>query len=79
MHHRRWLLVLFILMIPVTLQAQEAIPLWPPGSSELVGTAAEDVPQLTVYLPPADLATGTAIVICPGGGYRNLAMDHEGA
>lgn len=35
-------------------------------------------PTLTVYLPPADKANGTAVIICPGGGYRVLAADHEG-
>ncbi len=35
-------------------------------------------PTLTVYLPPRDRATGTAVVICPGGGHRILAIDHEG-
>jgi len=35
-------------------------------------------PALYVYLPPADKATGTAVLICPGGGYSVLAFDHEG-
>ncbi len=35
-------------------------------------------PDLTVYLPPADKANGTAVLICPGGGYAMLAFDHEG-
>jgi endo-1,4-beta-xylanase len=35
-------------------------------------------PTLTVYLPPRDKANGTAMVICPGGGHRLLAIDHEG-
>jgi acetyl esterase/lipase len=35
-------------------------------------------PTLTVYLPPADKATGTAVLICPGGGYGVLAFGHEG-
>jgi acetyl esterase/lipase len=35
-------------------------------------------PSLTVFLPPADKATGTAVLICPGGGYGVLAFDHEG-
>ncbi len=35
-------------------------------------------PQLFVYLPPKEKASGTAIVICPGGGYGVLAIDHEG-
>lgn len=36
------------------------------------------IPALYVYLPPADKATGTAVVICPGGGYGALAFNHEG-
>ena len=35
-------------------------------------------PSLTVYLPPREKANGTAVVICPGGGHRILAIDHEG-
>ena len=35
-------------------------------------------PTLTVYLPPRDKANGAAVVICPGGGHRILAIDHEG-
>jgi acetyl esterase/lipase len=36
------------------------------------------IPTLTVFLPPADKANGTAVLICPGGGYGGLAFDHEG-
>jgi acetyl esterase/lipase len=35
-------------------------------------------PSLTVYLPSKEKATGAAIVICPGGGHSNLAIEHEG-
>jgi acetyl esterase/lipase len=35
-------------------------------------------PTMTVYLPPRANATGTGIVICPGGGYQHLAIDKEG-
>jgi endo-1,4-beta-xylanase len=35
-------------------------------------------PTLTLYLPPKEEATGAAVVICPGGGHRYLAIDHEG-
>jgi acetyl esterase/lipase len=37
-----------------------------------------DKPSITIYSPPAEKATGTAIVVCPGGGYGGLAVDHEG-
>jgi acetyl esterase/lipase len=36
-------------------------------------------PTLTVYSPAKDKDTGTAIVVCPGGGYSILAYDLEGA
>lgn len=37
------------------------------------------IPTLTVYLPSPTLATGTAVIVCPGGGYSILAAGHEGA
>jgi endo-1,4-beta-xylanase len=35
-------------------------------------------PSLTVYLPAKEQASGAGIVICPGGGHRVLAIEHEG-
>lgn len=35
-------------------------------------------PTLTMYLPPKEKANGTAVVICPGGGYGINAFKHEG-
>src|SRR5262245_16186294 len=35
-------------------------------------------PTLTVYPAPSDKASGTAVIVCPGGGYNILAMDLEG-
>lgn len=35
-------------------------------------------PTLTVFLPPKNKATGTAVIICPGGGYWVVAAGHEG-
>jgi acetyl esterase/lipase len=35
-------------------------------------------PSLTVYLPSKEKATGAGVVILPGGGHRELWMDHEG-
>ena len=37
-----------------------------------------DTPSLRVFLPAPELATGRAIVACPGGGYGGLAVNHEG-
>ncbi|MEO8765331.1 MAG: GDSL-type esterase/lipase family protein [Ginsengibacter sp.] len=36
-------------------------------------------PTLTVFTPDASVANGTAVIICPGGGFRILAINHEGA
>lgn len=35
-------------------------------------------PDVRVFLPPKEKATGAAVIICPGGAYRILAIDHEG-
>jgi acetyl esterase/lipase len=35
-------------------------------------------PSITPFIPDAGQQTGAAVVICPGGGYGHLAMDHEG-
>ena len=35
-------------------------------------------PELWVYLPDTVKANGTAVIICPGGSYRGLAIGHEG-
>jgi acetyl esterase/lipase len=52
--------------------------LWENGAPGAVGTEVADKPTLTLYPPPDDKANGTAVIVCPGGGYRGLAMDHEG-
>ena len=74
--------------------APQIIPLWAgdaPGSEGKTGNekvrvteSGEHVvsnihrPSITVYLPNPDKATGAAVLICPGGGHRELWMDHEG-
>jgi acetyl esterase/lipase len=55
----------------------EPIPLWANGAPGAKGDAPEDVPSVQLYQPPADKASGAAIVVCPGGGYGHLAR-HEG-
>jgi acetyl esterase/lipase len=73
---------LSVLALTSVLFAADAGPkeelLWPKGAPGAVGTEAADKPTLTAYLPPADKATGTAVVVCPGGGYGFLAVGHEG-
>ena len=36
-------------------------------------------PTLTVYVPDAASASGTAVVVCPGGGFRYLSIENEGS
>lgn len=52
-------------------------PLWEDGAPGALGEEAHDNPTLTYY-PVAENANQSAIVICPGGGYGGLALDHEG-
>ena len=57
--------------------APQKIYLWPNGAQH-TSTDKADSAYVFVYLPDAAKATGRAIVVCPGGGYSHLAMDHEG-
>ncbi|HOL72129.1 MAG TPA: alpha/beta hydrolase [Bryobacteraceae bacterium] len=59
-------------------QTPETRLLWPQGAPGALGDGPEDKPSIAIYLPPREKATGAAVVVCPGGGYRVLAMDHEG-
>jgi acetyl esterase/lipase len=52
--------------------------LWPGGAPGAQGTEDIDQPSLAPYLVPAGRGTGTAVIVCPGGGYGHLSMDKEG-
>jgi acetyl esterase/lipase len=60
-------------------QIPAEIPLWSHGAPRAQGSDPVDTPTLRVYLPDLDKANGTAMVVCPGGGYHIVAIDHEGA
>lgn len=51
--------------------------LWPAGAPGAKGAAPVDKPSLTAFLPASN-PTGSAVIVAPGGGYVNLAMDYEG-
>lgn len=51
--------------------------LWPNGAPAAAGSEDSDRRTLAGYLPQG-ARSGTAVVVCPGGGYRGLAIDHEG-
>jgi acetyl esterase/lipase len=86
--NRFFCIILAFALIPTTITAEtiteqpavsnKTVLLWPEGAPGAKGTEDGDKPSLTIYLPPKDKANGTAVVICPGGGYGHLAMDHEG-
>jgi acetyl esterase/lipase len=72
----------------------QVIQLWPNGAPGSEGKTAQETvrispegdhvvasvhhPSVTVYLPPKEKATGAGVVILPGGGHRELWIDHEG-
>lgn len=55
------------------------IVLWTEGAPGAVGKELADVPTLTPFLPPKEKATGSAIIVCPGGGYSHLSDVKEGS
>jgi len=58
-------------------QPRDPMPLWPEGAPGALGTAVQDIPTITPHFANPAIATGAAMVICPGGGYGGLAV-HEG-
>lgn len=84
----------FSFLMACSVCAQQVVNLWPgvaPGSEnwtqkELkvdntpLGTVILNVvtPTLTAYLPERSKATGTGVIIAPGGAFVALAIEHEG-
>ncbi|MEO8063746.1 MAG: alpha/beta hydrolase [Pseudomonadota bacterium] len=74
--------------------AVETLLLWPGGAPGAAASGGDETvrvteqgehvvsnvhrPTIAVYLPSKKLATGAAVVVVPGGGHRELWMDHEG-
>ncbi len=79
-----WLAILLLASIavsaarPARAAAPETILLWPNGAPGAEGTEDADKPAIFVHRPAEDKAGGAAVIICPGGGYRGLAMTYEG-
>ncbi len=65
------------LIFTVAAVAQTPEPLWPSGATGAIGHEDVDRPELTAYL--AKSPNGTAVIICPGGGYSHLSMEKEGS
>jgi len=75
------LLLLFAMtLFATTVAAQQTGKtqlLWPKGAPNS-NENPTDTAKVTVFLPDEKKNTGRAVVICPGGGYGHLAMQHEG-
>jgi acetyl esterase/lipase len=67
-----------LLAASIALAQPQTRLLWPNGAPGALGDADTDKPSITIYLPAPETANGTSVVVCPGGGYQMLAMDHEG-
>lgn len=63
---------------PLPIKDGQVIPLWTGSAPGALGTEDSDTPTLTVFLPRTMGASTPAVVVCPGGGYQNLASNHEG-
>jgi acetyl esterase/lipase len=85
---------LFTLIFYLPINAQTVIPLYdqiipnarPVANEEYASIEPGNIlivhkvstPTLTLFPAPREKATGVAVIICPGGGYANLAMGYEG-
>jgi acetyl esterase/lipase len=82
--------IIIFLFSSLIAKTQTEIHLWPNGAPGFENrkdepTQAKDWwiknihnPSVTVYTPPAEKSTGTAVLICPGGGHRELVYNAEG-
>lgn len=81
--------ILFFYIFFSTAKTQEIINLYPDKIPNSKANEIKEVynsgmyrgvtiPTLEIYLPEKDKATGTAVVICPGGGYSVIVFDGEG-
>ena len=62
----------------LNIQDGQTIPLWSGAAPGALGTEDRDIPVITAFLPRTMSQNTPAVVVCPGGGYVQLAMNHEG-
>lgn len=72
----RLLLIFLLTALGAAGQPLEPELLWPGGAPGAIGSEDPDRPSITYW--PAPQPNGAAVLVCPGGGYGALAMDHEG-
>ena len=65
-------------MSPELLAQPQTMRLWENGAPGALGSGDLDQPTLTLYTPLDPAASGTAVIVAPGGGYQFLATNHEG-
>ncbi len=77
---RRAFVVAALALTPVVAHTQEnkTQPLWQGDAPGAKGKEPADQPGFILYQAASDKANGAAVVVCPGGGYGGLAIDHEG-
>lgn len=63
---------------PLPIKDGQVLPLWSGAAPGALGSEDADTPTLTVFLPRTVREGTPAVVVCPGGGYQNLASNHEG-
>jgi acetyl esterase/lipase len=63
---------------PPTIHDGQLIPLWAGAAPGAQGTGEKDIPTITAYLPASKSRAMPAVIVCPGGSYVGLAMNHEG-
>jgi acetyl esterase/lipase len=62
----------------LSIQDGQTLPLWSGAAPGALGMEDQDIPVITVFLPRTMSQNTPAVVVCPGGGYVQLAMNHEG-
>ncbi len=50
----------------------------PKNASDVVRLSNVSIPTMEIFLADSNIANGTAVLVCPGGGYNILAYEHEG-
>src|SRR5205809_423087 len=62
----------------LSIQDGQILPLWSGAAPGALGMEDADIPAITVFLPRTMSQNTPAVVVCPGGGYVQLASNHEG-
>lgn len=78
--HRHLLAIALLIGFTASTYAQskpEILSLWPGDAPEATASETGDIPVIHLYRVDSKAPTA-GVVICPGGGYGGLAMDHEG-